>query len=160
MTVIFPPLHWILMWWTRSFYFILFFLLDCLEVACLLSTHVNIEWIIFILFFFFYILLSCVNLCSCVCCFELWPGGKHRWDWGCFARFNYHPIDSSRRTFRSASNTAGSLALRVLISTLVFYHSPGSIPSSVACSYGYCISVLGVARKGSLCSSSIWVVIS
>lgn len=143
----------------EAFIFVLF-LLDCLEVACLLSTHVNIEWNNV----GFFLLYSANELCEsvfvCVCCFELWPEGKHRWDWGCFARFKYHPIVSGRRTFRSASNTAGGLALRVLISTLVYYYSPGSITSSVACSYGYCISVLGVARKGSLCSSSIWVVIS
>lgn len=64
-----------------------------------------------------------------------------------FCAFNYHAIVNSHCTFRSASNTAGSLALRVLISTLVYYYSPGDFTSWVACSYGYCISVLGVARR-------------
>lgn len=48
-----PPLDFDVMDKKLLFYFILFFLLDCLEVACLLSTHVNIEWIILFCFFSF-----------------------------------------------------------------------------------------------------------
>lgn len=50
--------------------FVLFFLLlllDCVEVACLVSAHVNIDWIIFF-FFFCILLMSCVDLNVCVVC--------------------------------------------------------------------------------------------